>query len=577
MKMSKLVGRRIKETPKDAKTVSHIFMLRGGYIRQVSAGIYTMLPLGKRVQDKVEAIIREEMNAVEGQEVTMPVVNPADIWQESGRYNAIGGELLRFKDRNDKEMVLAMTHEEAVCHLARTEITSYKQMPCMLYQIQTKYRDEARPRAGLIRVREFRMKDAYSFHESQECLEAYYARVHQAYENIFRRVGLSDCISIESDTGMIGGSKAHEFMAIADCGEDTLFVSPCGKYQANREVAVSPLVYTRAECPAFSEVATPNASSISELSAFLKISQESTAKCVCYADTKGKIYLAMIRGDIEINEVKLKKALGRADLRFANDDEILAAGACPGYMSPHGLDPAKVTVILDESVIQTAPLALGANREGFHLINFDFTRDYPALSETLVTDIRMVRDGDPCPLTGFPLIEKRGIEVGNIFQLGTKYSKSMGVLFLDRNGKSHPIIMGCYGIGTGRTVASVIEQNHDDYGPIWPITIAPWQVQLCALNPDKENVGEISEQLYRDLDAAGIEVLFDDRGEKAGFMFNDADLIGIPFRILVSPKSLPEGNIEFKRRGQKDPEFWPLSEVVTRMKTLIESEMKKYK
>lgn len=568
MKMSKLVGRRIKETPKDAKTLSHIFMLRGGYIRQVSTGIYTMLPLGKRVQDKVEAIIREEMNAVDGQEITMPVINPADIWQESGRWQAIGDELLRFKDRNDKDMVLAMTHEEAVCHMARTEITSYKQMPVMVYQIQTKYRDEARPRAGLIRVREFRMKDAYSFHETQECLAAYYERVHQAYENIFRRVGLTECISIESDTGMIGGSKAHEFMAVADCGEDTLFVSPCGSYKANREIAVSPVSCEKNPCGPMEKIETPHAKTIEEIASFLGRRPRDSGKCVCYTDNDGHLYMAMIRGDLEINEIKLKKAVGRADIVFANDEAILNVGAVPGYMSPFGLDYAKLTVIIDESALKSAPLTIGANEEGMHFINFDFERDYD-LSKAIIADIRMVQAGDPCPITGLPLIEKRGIEVGNIFQLGTKYSKAMGVQFLDRNGKSHPTVMGCYGIGTGRTAAAVIEQNHDDYGPIWPLSIAPYQVHICALNPDKEGVGEASETLYQTLTAAGIEVLYDDRGEKAGSMFSDADLIGIPFRLIVSPKSLPNGQIEFKNRASRESELWPVDEVMSRIKALI--------
>lgn len=577
MKMSKLVGRRMKETPKDAKTISHIFMIRGGYMRQLSTGIYTMLPLGKRVQDKIERIIKEEMDAIDGQEITMPVVNPSDIWEESGRYQSIGDELLRFKDRNEKPMVLAMTHEEAVCHMARTELTSYKQLPVMVYQIQTKYRDEARPRAGLIRVREFKMKDAYSFHESQKCLEAYYAKVHQAYENIFRRIGLTDCISIESDTGMIGGSKAHEFMAISECGEDTLFVSPCGKYKANREIATSQLPFTHQPCDAMEMIHTPGQKSIEDLATFLNVPTSQTGKCVCYVDGEGTLYMAMIRGDIEINEIKLKKAVGRADLQFANDAEIERAGAVAGYMSPIGITDPKVVMVFDESVTQSAPLFIGANQKEYHFKNFDYQRDFMDKDKARVADIRIVRAGDPCPMTGAPLIEKRGIEVGNIFQLGTKYSQKMGVNYLDRNGKSHPIVMGCYGIGCGRSVASVIEQNHDEYGPIWPISISPYHVHICALNPDKEGVGEACEKLYADCNAQNIEALYDDRGEKAGFMFNDADLIGIPFRIIVSPKTLAEGKVEFKRRGQKDPELLDLNEVVERLQKMIADAMITYK
>lgn len=576
MKMSKLVGRRTKETPKDAKTISHQFLIRGGYIRQVSTGIYSLLPLGKRVQDKVESIIREEMDALGSQEILMPLVNPADIWEESGRYNAIGEELLRFKDRNDKQMVLAMTHEEAVCHLARTELTSYKQLPAILYQIQTKYRDEARPRAGLIRVREFRMKDAYSFHETYECLENTYQHMHKAYENIFRRCGLHDCLSIQSDSGMIGGKVAHEFMAIAECGEDTLFVSSCGKYQANREVAVSPLKYKKASCGALEEVSTPDAKTIEDLAQFLKISPADTAKAVAYVDVKGQVYLAMIRGDIEINEVKLKKFIQQNELKFANDEQITQAGMVGGYMSCMGVNLKKVKVILDDSVAQSAPLVIGANKEGFHFKNFDAQRDID-ISLCIVGDIRTVRNGDPCPITGTPLIEKRGIEVGNIFQLGTKYSTAMGVNYLDKNGKSQTTIMGCYGIGTGRTVASVIEQNYDDYGPIWPLSIAPYHVHICVLNPNQEGVGEQAKKLYHDLQKNGIEVLIDDRGEKAGFMFNDADLIGIPYRLILSPKSLANGEIEFKLRNNRDITLLKIENVVDFMTQTIKTELEKWK
>ncbi len=577
MKMSKLIGRRMKETPKDAKTISHIFMIRGGCMRQVSAGIYTLLPLGKRIQDKVEKIIKEEMDAIEGQEITMPLVNPADIWEESGRYFSIGDELLRFKDRNNKNMVLAMTHEEAVCHMAHTEITSYKQLPCMVYQIQTKYRDEARPRAGLIRVREFKMKDAYSFHETQESLESYYTEVHQAYENIFRRVGMHNCISIESDTGMIGGSKAHEFMAIADCGEDTLFVSECGTYKANREIATSPIAMKKESCGAMEEVHTPDQQSIEDVASFLGLTPADTGKCVCYADNEGKVYLAMVRGDIEINEIKLKKAVGRPDLRFANDVEIENIGAVVGYMSPLNITAKNVVVVVDETIVGSAPLVIGANKAEYHIKNFDYARDFTNKDQVIVADIRTVRDGDPCPVTHTPLCEKRGIEVGNIFQLGTKYSEKMSVNYLDKNGKSQVTVMGCYGIGCGRTVASVIEQNHDDYGPIWPITIAPYHVHICALNPDKEGVGDVCEKLYAGCNAEGIEALYDDRGEKAGFMFNDADLIGVPFRIIASPKTVPEGKVEFKIRGSKDVQLWPIEEVLPRLREVIANAMKEYR
>ncbi|MEI8078935.1 MAG: proline--tRNA ligase [bacterium] len=574
MRLSQLVGQRLKDAPRDAQSPSHIFIIRGGYARPLCTGIYSLLPLGKRVVAKVEKIIREEMDAVDGQEVLMPVVQPQELWEESGRAQTIGAELLRFKDRNAKPMVLAMTHEEAVCHLARTEITSYKQLPSMLYQIQTKYRDEARPRGGLIRVREFTMKDAYSFHATPECLAAYYERVHQAYENIFRRVGLKDCISIKSDTGMIGGKLAHEFMAVAECGEDTLFVSPDGRYKANREIAESRLVFERGEPLPLEEIHTPHAQKIEEIAAFLGTRLQDSGKCVCYATGDGQLVLAMVRGDSEINELKLKKAIGRGDIAFANDEQIRAAGGCPGYVSPYGLDCAKITVVFDHSVADSSNLVIGANKENYHYRNFNFSRDFDPTT-CIVTDIRTVKEGEPCPVTGEPLIEKRGIEVGNIFQLGTRYSEKMGVNFLDQNGKAKPAVMGCYGIGVGRTMAAVIEQNHDQYGPIWPLSIAPFQVHLVALNYGQPEVKAAAEQLYAELQATGLEVIFDDRGEKAGFAFADADLIGAPLRLIVSPKSLPENKVEFKKRDWgKRSELIDKDTAVAEMKKLVQAEPK---
>ncbi len=575
MKMSQLLGRRIKEDPKDAKTISHKFLVRGGYIRPVSAGIYSILPIGMRILEKIEAIIREEMNRIDGQEVKMPVVLPAELWEESGRYQSVGEELLRFKDRNGKAMLLGMTHEEAVVHLVRTEITSYKQLPVMAYQIQTKYRDEARPRAGLIRVREFTMKDAYSFHASQECLEKYYERAHEAYERIFRRAGLRNVVSIRANSGMMGGNISHEFMSVAECGEDTIFLSPDRKsYKANREIAVSALKFGKSgeELP-LEKVHTPGQKTIEEVAAFLGVKPENTGKAVFYADHEGKLIFVMIRGDFEVNESKLQNHLGVLDLKFANDPQILAAGAVPGFASPIGLDPAKVRIVVDPSVAGTSNLVVGANETDYHYRNFNYGRD---LKDADVTDIATVREGDPCPVTGQPLLMKRGIEVGNIFQLGTKYSKPMMCNYLDKDGKSHPMIMGCYGIGVGRTMASVVEDSHDDYGPVWPMSITPYQVHLCALNPDKGGVGEAAEKLYDELRALGVEVLFDDRGEKAGFMFSDADLIGIPFRAIVSPKSLEQGKVEFKLRTSRDAELFPAAEAAGILADKVREELKKF-
>ena len=576
MKMSRMLGRRIKEDPKDAKTVSHKFLIRGGYIRPVSAGIYSLLPPADRIIRKIENIVREEMNAIDGQEVLMPVVLPAELWQESGRFTSVGQELLRFKDRNGKDMLLGMTHEEAIVHLVRSEINSYKQLPIMAYQIQTKYRDEARPRAGLIRVREFTMKDAYSFHTSQECLEKYYERAHQAYVNIYRRVGLKHVLSIKAYSGMMGGNVSHEFMSLADCGEDTLFVSPDGKsYKANREIAVSALKFEKSapELP-LEKVATPGAKTIEAVAAFLKVKPENTGKAVFYADSDGRLIFVLIRGDFEVNETKLQNLLRVKELSFANDEQILKAGAVPGYASPVGIDPSKAVIVVDRSVEGSSNLVVGANEAGFHYINFNYGRD---LKDALVADIATIREGDPCPVTGEPLQMKRGIEVGNIFQLGTKYSAPMKCEYLDKDGKSHPMIMGCYGIGIGRTMAALVEDSHDDYGPIWPMSVAPYHVEICAITPDKDRVMEVAEKFYQDLQKLGVEVLFDDRGEKAGSMFSDADLLGIPFRVVISPKSIAAGSVEFRLRGSRDSEMLPLDNAAGIIAARVSDELEKYK
>ncbi|MGE4302274.1 MAG: proline--tRNA ligase [Victivallaceae bacterium] len=548
--MSKLVGRRLKEDPKDAKTVSHKFLLRGGYARSVSTGIYSLLPLGKRVISKIEAIIREEMNRIDGQEVEMPVVLPADLWMESGRYDSVGEELLRFKDRNDKPMVLAMTHEEAVVQLARTELTSYKQLPAMLYQIQTKYRDEARPRAGLIRVREFTMKDAYSFHTAQDDLEKYYDRAHESYDRIFKRLGMKNFISILSNSGMMGGKISHEFMALCDCGEDTICVSRDRKYRANREVASADWKFEKSEPLPLEKVATPDAATIEDVAAFLGVDRAATGKAVFYQNAiTGELIFALIRGDFEVNEAKLQNAVKAPELKFADAESIREIGCEPGYASILAIDPSKVKIVIDRSAAESSNLVVGANEPGFHCRNFNLERDFPRWNETVITDIATVRDGDPCLLDGSPLELVRGIEIGNIFQLGVRYSEAMNCRYLDENGQSHPMVMGCYGIGVGRAMAAVMESSHDDFGPIWPVSIAPYQAHVVALLPGKDGCGEAAEKLVDELESLGVEVLYDDRGEKAGFMFNDADLIGIPFRLVVSPRTLADGEVEFKVRG----------------------------
>ncbi len=577
MRMSKLVGRRIKEDPKDAKTISHKFLIRGGYIRPVSSGIYSLLPIAKKIVAKIEDIIREEMNKIDGQEVLMPVVLPAELWEESGRYQTVGEELLRFKDRNDKPMILAMTHEEAVVQLVRTEVTSYKQLPLMVYQIQTKYRDEARPRAGMIRVREFTMKDAYSFHTSQADLEAYYKRAHAAYERIFQRIGVKNAISIESNSGMMGGKVSHEFMAICDCGEDTIFTNSDYSYRANREIAVAAYKFEKSEALPLEKVHTPGTKTIEDVANFLNVKAENTAKAVFYQDVHtDELIFALVRGDFEINETKLQNLARVPELKFADDASIESVGCVAGYASILNIDPAKVRIFVDDSVAECSNLVVGANEKDYHYINFNFDRDIPNKELITVADIKTVRAGDPCPITGEPLIMTRGIEIGNIFQLGTKYSEAMNCNYLDRDGKSQTMIMGCYGIGVGRSMAAVLEQSYDEYGPIWPITIAPYQIHICAIQPDKDGVREVADKLYNDLQSANIEVIYDDRGEKPGFMFNDADLLGIPFRVIISPKTLAENQVEFKIRGEKESSRLSLDGLTELLCDKVKAEFAKY-
>lgn len=571
MRLSKLVGQRLKETPRDSQTASHTYLVRGGYIRPVSAGIYSLLPLGKRITTKIEAIIREEMDAIGGQEILMPVVVPEGLWQESGRAQSVGPELLRFHDRNDRPMVLCMTHEEAVVQLARTEIGSYRQLPAMVYHIQTKYRDEARPRAGLIRVREFTMKDAYSFHTTPEDLRRYYTQVHDAYVRIFERIGFKDVLSIQSDTGMMGGAAAHEFMALAECGEDMTFVSPDGTYRANRDVATAALDLDQSPPLPLEQVHTPDQKTIQGVADCLGMETCQTCKAVFYQDADDKLVFAALRGDLEVNEAKLRGLLHTAELKPAEESAIRAIGAEPGYASLLDIDTNACRTVVDPSVANSANLVVGANKPDYHVRNFNFARDVHHNADTiLVADIAAVRAGDPCPLTGAPLEMRRGIEVGNIFQLGTKYTEAMGCNYLDEDGKARPMVMGCYGIGVGRSMAALVEQSHDDYGPVWPMSIAPFQVHLCALNIKKLEVLETAEAVYDELRDAGIDVLFDDRGEKAGFMFNDADLIGVPLRLVISPKTIAAGQVEFKRRDGAEKAMLPRDTIVEEMRRRID-------
>ena len=544
MLMSKLVGERTKTAPSDAVIKSHSLMIRAGYMKLVANGIWSLAMPAKRIARKIENIIREEMDAVEGQECMFPVVMPREMWEESGRYSSIGDEMVRFKDRNGRDYVLGMTHEEAAVQFARDAVNSYQQLPFMIYQIQTKFRDEGRARGGLIRVREFTMKDAYSFHISQEDLEKYYVRVYDAYNRIFKRIGMRNFISVLSDSGMMGGAVSHEFMLLTDIGEDTLVICPECDYKSNMEVAkCMPEAYPAEEPGAIEEVYTGDAKEISEVTAYLgDIPAEKTVKAVCY-NIKGdavRTVLCFIRGDLEVNEAKLKKIV-RAEVVPANlNDSALVAG----NIGPVGLDAENVTVVIDASLKGAVNMVTGANKEGYHLKNVCEGRDFKASD----ADVAKVKEGARCPVCGAQLKVKNGIEIGNIFQLGTKYTASMGMTVLNKEGKAVNPIMGCYGIGVGRAIASIAEERADEKGLNWPMSVAPWHVYLCALRVDDAEVRAKAEALYKKMQAAGIEVIYDDREASPGFKFSDCDLMGIPLRVVISPRSLASGEVEIKIR-----------------------------
>ncbi len=571
MRNSKLIGKRYKEKPTEAQIISHIYLLRGAYIRPVANGIYTMLPPAFRITQKIENIIRQEMDAIDGQEIKMPVVLPRELWDETGRYDSVQSELLRFVDRNKHGMLLAMTHEEACVAVARSEMSSYKDYPFMLYQIQTKFRDEARSRGGLVRVREFTMKDAYSFHTSQEDLEKYYDRCAVAYDRIYARCGVPEVVAIEGDNGIMGGKVSHEYDLICDAGEDK--IAKCTKcaYVANEEVATSGQLKYNQEAPKpLQEVHTPNVKTIEDVCALLNLKPEQTAKMVFYITDSGKMVAVMIRGDIEVNECKLSKVL-KETFQFANDEQIANIGAVAGFASGIGLHDC--VLVADNSVAKTSNLLCGANKEDYHMYNFNLARD---AADAIVADIAMVQEGEKCPKCGAPLTLVRGIEVGNIFQLGTKYSQAMHMTYTDENGVEQTPIMGCYGIGVGRLLASVIEARHDDYGPVWPLSIAPWQVQINALQMDKDGVRDVAEKLYADLEKAGVEVLYDDRNLGAGPQFAEADLMGIPLRLIVAPKALANGEVEYKVRGTDIKGTVPVEQVVAFVQNWINEETKRY-
>lgn len=538
-----------KEQPAEADLPSHRLMLRAGLIRPLAAGIYTYLPFGWRALRKVEAIVREEMDAIGGAELHMPVVHPAELWARTGRLETAGPQLVRFQDRAGREMVLGPTHEEVVTDLARREIQSWRQLPLMLYQIQTKFRDEPRARGGLVRVREFTMKDGYSFHEDAADLDRYYPEVYRAYLSIFRRCGLAT-VPVEAESGMMGGSGSHEFMLPNDQGEDT-FVScdRCG-YAANREGAVAAKGADPDETlRAVEEVATPGCETIEAVAALLGVPTRKTAKAVFYR-TGGSLVFVVIRGDLEVNEAKLAQVLGAADLVPATEGDIRAVGAVPGYASPLGVSGARVVV--DDSVAAARNLVAGANREGFHLRNVNFPRDFPSSD---VVDVALARDGDGCLRCGGTLRGQRGIELGHIFKLGTRYSQALDATFLDREGHARPLIMGCYGIGVGRLLAAVLEAHHDDAGIVWPASVAPFHVLVTVLNPKETEPLAFACSVGESLGRMGFDVLLDDRERTAGEKFHDAKLLGIPVLVVIGPRSLRKGEVDLERRrdGVRSP------------------------
>ncbi len=565
MKLEKLVGERFRERPADCVVDSHALMLRGGYMKGVANGIYSSYMPLRRITRKIEQIIREEMDAVDGQEVQFPVVMPASLWQESGRYESVGSELLRFTDRNESSMVLGMTHEEAAVQLVREYGQSYAKYPFMIYQIQTKFRDEARPRAGLIRVREFTMKDAYSFHISQEDLEQYYTRCFQAYERIFERVGLPEVVAVASDSGMMGGSVSHEFMLLTPAGEDSIALCPeCG-YRANMEAAESLVRSPRDErSEPLSLVHTPDIHTIEDICRFLDSPREKSCKAVVYQKDGDDGYVVLfIRGDLDVNETKLTGFLG-CSVRPA----VITAecGLHAGYIGPVNLD-GPFTVLFDRSLEGANNLSCGGNAEEYHYTGLDMARDVPYAA---YHDFAKIVEGGVCPGCGKPSVTvSRGIEVGNIFQLGTKYTKAMGMTYLDREGNAQYPIMGCYGIGVGRLAASVCEARHDDYGPVWPMAIAPWQVHLCAIRSDDPAVRECADSLYDGLQKAGIEVLYDDRTVSAGVMFSDADLLGVPLRLVASPRNQKENCVELVARDKSFSEKVPVESALEAVKERI--------
>lgn len=576
MRFSKLFGKTLRQAPADAESISHQLLLRAGMIAQTAAGIYSYLPLGWRVLRKIEGIVREEMDKAGGQELMLPVLQPFELWQQSGRDVSFGKSLFTLTDRKEHTLALGPTHEEVIADLVHRYVQSYRELPLLLYQIQTKLRDEPRPRGGLLRVREFIMKDLYSFDADEAGLDQSYQRMRQAYSSIYARIGLP-VLMVEADSGAIGGKESDEFMVLTEGGEDeVIFCSSCG-YAANAEKAkflkagstdilsqgsVSSEEEATNPLP-LEEVATPGAKTILEVASFIGVPASRTLKAVFYA-ADGRLIFVVIRGDLGVNETKLRNAMNCADLRLATEREVGDAGLVAGFASPIGVKGLKV--VADDSITSGSSFIAGANKPGYHLRNASYPRDFRV---DLITDIALAQPGHGCPKCRSGLSSTRGIEVGHVFKLGTLISERFGASFLDTEGRSRPIFMGCYGIGLGRLLAAIVEQSHDEKGIIWPLSVAPYQVHLCPLNLDKPSVLPTAERVYRQLQQEGIEVLFDDRDDSPGVKFNDADLLGIPLRLILSPRTLQSQSVEIKRRTAKETELLALDDLTTRVKEFL--------
>ena len=567
MRMTGFFGKTLREEPAEAETPSHRLLLKAGMIRQVAAGVYTYMPLAWRSLRKIEEIIRQEMDAAGSQEVRMPVLHPVELWEESGRRDAFGKNLFTLEDRRERSLVMAPTHEEVITLTVKANVHSYRDLPQILYQIQTKFRDEARPRGGLIRVREFDMKDAYSFDVDEEGLDRSYEAMVQAYKNIYRRLHLP-AVQAEADSGAIGGKDSHEFLLPTESGEDVVLVCPGCGYAANAEKAqvVKPPQETEDPLP-LEEVHTPGIKTIEDLAAFLGIPESKTLKAVFYA-CDGEMVFVTIRGDLEVNEIKLKNLLHCRELRLATPEEVEEAGLVAGSASSIGLE--NVRTVADDSIMLGANFVVGANRTDYHLRNANYPRDF---QPDVIADITLAEPGHACHRCNTPLEALRAIEVGHVFKLGTFYSETLDATYLDSDGAQKPIVMGCYGIGVGRLLAGVIEQHHDEKGIIFPPSVAPYHAHLVALNVEDSQVTEAADDLYERLQQAGLEVLYDDRPETAGVKFNDADLMGFPVRVVVSPRNLRQGSAEVKLRREKDAELVVLENVTARVRELLESSM----